>query len=244
MNPRATLGIGLGCGVLAAALSYGWLASKERAFEALSSPAPALVAAKFIGAGARLDKTLVTVRQIPRAYIQAGALRSAEEAEGQIALAPFAPGEQILANKLATRGMALALAVSPGKRAVTVSVDAASGVAGLLKPGDLVDVFVTLDEKEPRTFVHLQAAGVLAVGRNFSPQQAPEEHGRFGHEAATDTVTMEMSPYEAEQLTHLEQVGRIKLALRAPGDRERIALPPITGRRAGGGPEAEEVKRR
>lgn len=243
MTSRVALAAGIACGLLAAVLSYWWLSAKERAFEALSAPAPALVASRFIGAGARLDKTLVAVKQIPRAYIQAGALRAVDEADGQIALAPFAPGEQILANKLSTRGVALALAVAPGKRALTIAVDAASGVAGLLKPGDLVDVFVSQDDREPRTFVHVQAAPVLAVGRTFSAQPQEDERGRM-RESFASTVTLELTPFEAEQLTHLEQTGRVKLALRAPGDREKIALPLITGRKAAGTGAGEDVRRR
>lgn len=230
MNQRKLLGISIATGVAAATVAWIWLSAKERALADLSAPAPALVAEKYIASGARIDKSLVAVRMVPRAFIQPGALRAAEEAEGQMALAPMAPGEQILANKMTTGGVALALAVPPGKRAVTLAVDPAGGVAGLLKPGDLVDVFVTSDDGAgPRTIALIQGAPVLAVGRNFSAQPAKTEAQAFG-DVSDGTVTLAALPFEAEQLTHLEQTVRIKLVLRAPGDRERIPLPAITGR--------------
>jgi len=230
VNQRRLLGVSIACGVAAAALSWLWLAGKERELADLSAPAPALVAEKYIASGARIDKSLVSVRMVPRAFIQPGALRAAAEAEGQMALAPIAPGEQILANKMTTGGVALPLAVPPGKRAVTLAVDPACGVAGLLKPGDLVDVFVTSDDgASPRTIALMQNAPVLAVGRTFSAQPAKAEGAAFA-DASDGTVTLAALPFEAEQLTHLEQTGRIKLVLRAPGDRERIPLPAITGR--------------
>jgi pilus assembly protein CpaB len=185
----------------------------------------------------------VEVKQVPRAFIQPGALKSPEEAEGQVALAPISPGEQVMANKLTTTGVALALAVPPGKRAVTVAVDQSSGVSGLLKPGDLVDILVTVEEgAQPRTFVLMQVVPVLAVGHNFSSRPAGEEKEResvFG-KADEGTVTVAAMPYEAEQLAHLEQVGRLKLVLRAPGDREKIPLPAIIGRSAGKGSASGE----
>ncbi len=246
MSQRKLLGISAAAGVLAAALAWIWLAGKERALADLSAPAPALVADKYIASGARLDKSLVSVKMVPRAFIQPGALTSPAEADGQLALAPIAPGEQVLANKLTTGGVALALAVPPGKRAVTVAVDPAGGVAGLLKPGDLVDVFVTTDDGAgPRTIALMQDAPVLAVGKTFSAQPARAEAPGLA-DASDGTVTLAALPFEAEQLTHLEQTGRLKLVLRAPGDRERIPLPAITGHQvkpAGGG-EDEGVHKR
>ena len=138
MSAKRSLQLSVAAGLLAAALAYLWFARKERALDDLTTPAPALVASRHIPSGARLDETLVEVKRIPRAFIQPGALRSPDEAAGQLALAPIAQGEQILANKLTPRGVALALSVPPGKRAVTLAVDQAACVAGLLKPGDLV----------------------------------------------------------------------------------------------------------
>lgn len=249
MNPKQTLITAVALGVVAALFAGLWFHGKEKSLEGMSAPAPALVAVQYIASGARIDGTLVEVKQIPRAFIQPGALRSAEEAEGQVALAPIAPGEQILANKLTTTGVALALAVPPGKRAVTVAVDQAAGVAGLLKPGDLVDVLVTVEEgAQPKTYVLMQVAPVLAVGHTFSAKPATEEkEGVFGR-VDEGTVTLAALPYEAEQLAHLEQVGRLKLVLRAPGDRENIPVPSITGRSAGkgsaGAGEGEPVRRK
>lgn len=244
MNERKMLILSGAAGLLAAVLAWAWFSQKGRALDEMSAPAPALVASGHIASGARLDKTMVELKQIPRAFIQPGALKAVAESDGQVALAPFAPGEQILANKLTTTGIALALAVPPGKRAATLAVDPASSVAGLLKPGDLVDVIATVEESGvPRTFAIIQASVVLAVGKVFGSQAAPSEGGLSS--PSGDTVTLAVSPYEAEQVTHLELVGRIKLVLRSQGDRERIPLPQISGDR-GLHPSAgdEEIRKR
>jgi pilus assembly protein CpaB len=226
-------------------LAFGWFASKEAAYRDLAAPAPALVAARHIPSGTRLAPGMLEIREIPRAFIQPGALRSADEADGQIAVAPIAAGEQVLANKITRGGVALALAVPPGKRAVSVGVDAAGGVAGLLQPGDLVDVIASTDDGgSPRTWMLLQAAPVLAVGKAFAAGKERDGDGGF-LDAPADTVTVAATPLEAAHLAHLELAGRVKLVLRAPGDAEKIPLPPLSGRAprpAGGGDDP--VRRR
>ncbi len=231
MNPRQLLALSLIAGLGAALLAYGWFSRKEREFAARSLPVPVLVAKRNIPSGTRIDPALVEVHQVPQAFIQPSALSSPGEAIGQISIAPLAMGEQILANKLGRMGAALSLAVSPGKRAVTISVDASSGVAGLLKPGDLVDVVVTEGIEIPRTFMLMQAAAILAVGKSFSAQPAEERESVFG-QGGPGTVTLEASPYESERLAHLENTGSIKLILRSPTDGEKIPLPAISGRQA------------
>ena len=247
MNSRMTMIVSATAGVLAAIFAYAWFAARERALLEMSSPAPVLVASRYIACGARVDPSAVEMKSFPRAFIQPGALAAVKDADGQLALAPIAPGEQVLANKLTKSGVALSLAVPPGKRAVTVAVDAAAGVAGLLKPGDLVDVVVTTGEGgNPRTSVLMQAAPVLAVGKSFSaePSRKEEEGSLLG--AQVDTVTLAASPYEAQALAHFELAGRVKLLLRGPGDLQRIPLAPVTGRgvRAAPAGEDEEVRKR
>ena len=248
MNSRRSIVISAVAGLLTAVFAYVWFAAKERALNDAGAPAPVLVAAKHIPSGTRVDVTLVEVKNVPRGFIQPGALKAPDEASGLLALAPIAAGEQVLANKLASSGVTLALAVPPGKRAVTLSVDPAASVAGLLKPGDLVDVFVTVEEgQSPRTSALIQAATVLAMGRAFSPQPAANERNWFtARQENEGTVTLAASPYEAEQLAHLEFAGRIKLVLRPPGDKDHQPLPVLTGKTIRGAPASadDEIRKR
>ena len=246
MNSRRMLLVSGIAGALATVFAYAWFAAQERSFREMSSPSPVLVASGYIACGARVSAAAVEVKQVPRAFIQPGALSAPKDADGLLALAPIAPGEQILANKLTKGGVALALAVPPGKRAITVAVDAAAGVAGLLKPGDLVDVVVTTDDGgAPRTSLLMQAAPVLAVGRVFSAEPVRKEEGSI-LDTQADTVTLAASPYEAQQLAHFELAGRVKLLLRAPGDAQHIPLAPVSGRAVRPAPagEDEEVRKR
>jgi len=236
LDSRKTLMLAGIAGVLCAALAYMWFSGYERTLKEMSTPARALVASQYINSGMRLTASMVTVKQIPRAFIQPGALSSPEEAEGQFALAPIAPGEQILTNKLAQGGDSLALAVPLGKRAITVAVDTAGGVAGLVRPTDLVDVLVvTTDGGMSKSYVLIQAAPVLAVGRSFSAKRSERGDRPSVLDQAPDSVTLAASPAEAQMLGLVEATGKIKLLLRSPGDTLKVPLAPVSGKQSKGG---------
>lgn len=109
-------------------------------------------------------------------------------------------------------------------RAISVNVSGAASVSGLVRPNDHVDVLGTFSfpsrtvpgELELVTMTILQDVLVLATGRETGKSQAL---GDTRHAAAYTTVTLEVTPREAEMLVFCEQIkGRISLALRNPQD--------------------------
>ncbi|MFZ2089670.1 MAG: Flp pilus assembly protein CpaB, partial [Desulfobaccales bacterium] len=101
------------------------------------------------------------------------------------------------------------------KRAMTVKVDEASGVAGFLNPDNRVDVVVTVDKgdfnKDPISKVVLQNLRVLGTGQRIEktlgekPQVVP-------------TVTLEVTPTDGERLALAVREGMISLVLRNQQD--------------------------
>jgi Flp pilus assembly protein CpaB len=114
----------------------------------------------------------------------------------------------------------------PGKRAVAVRTSADTVAGGLIWPDMRVDILHTVKrgDKEPECRVILQNILVRAVDLAMSK---PEE--RQGVVPAT--VTLEVTPSEAMELTKVKDVGSITLALRAAGDdkMENIAQQPPLG---------------
>jgi pilus assembly protein CpaB len=118
----------------------------------------------------------------------------------------------------------LASDIKPRMRAISVNVSGAASVSGMVKPNDHIDVLGTFSfpsktvqgEMELVTLTMLQDVLVLATGREtaksrfLSDARAP---------ASYSTVTLEVTPREAEMLVFAEQIkGRISLALRNPDD--------------------------
>jgi len=191
--------------------------------------AQVLVAAKDISKGATIDYDMLAFKTMPLNFIQPGALTSKGSAVGKTALATLMAGEQILVTKLAAPGAGLTLAgkTPPGKRAVTISLEAASAVGGMIRPADHVDVLAVFTNP-PITLTLFQDVLVLAVGQEMVPTEEKKERARVGREPAPTarrTVTLALTPQEVQILTVAMEQGKIRLTLR-PRMEVGKALPP------------------
>ena len=110
----------------------------------------------------------------------------------------------------------LAAVLSPGKRAVSIGVDAISGIAGLVWPGDYVDLILTqtLDDPGVPTGHRMAAETVLSGLRIIATDQdlvrgeVPSSSGE-----ASRTVTIEATPDQAERISLASRLGRLSLSV-------------------------------
>jgi pilus assembly protein CpaB len=114
--------------------------------------------------------------------------------------------------------------IKPRMRAISINVSGSASVSGMVKPNDHVDVLGTFSfpsktaqgEMELVTMTILQDVLVLATGKETAKTQLLADSRNT---AAYNTVTLEVTPREAEMLVFSEQIkGRISLALRNPDD--------------------------
>lgn len=112
----------------------------------------------------------------------------------------------------------LAAVLTPGTRAVSIAVDAVTGVAGLIWPGDRVDVLLTqqmdaaaMPARRVMSRIILQEARVIAVDQQMV-QGATGDTGNPGRVART--VTLEVAPEQAETLAVAQRLGLLSLAIR------------------------------
>ncbi|MCK5850648.1 MAG: Flp pilus assembly protein CpaB [Kiritimatiellae bacterium] len=123
------------------------------------------------------------------------------------------------------RGKTLASIIQPGLRAVSISVGGASAVSSMVRPNDRIDILGTFSfpsrntpgEMETVTLTVLQDVTVLATGQTMANQQSTK--GRSRSNSGYSTVTLEVSPREAELLVFAQQLrGSLVLSLRNPSD--------------------------
>ncbi|MBR0652316.1 Flp pilus assembly protein CpaB [Roseomonas terrae] len=114
----------------------------------------------------------------------------------------------------------LAAVLRPGTRAISVGVDVVTGASGLIWPGDEVDLILTQDlqqqgsESPGRRVVGetiLSAVRVIAVDQQISHSGTDTAAGRV----VARTVTLEVTPEQAERVAVAMQLGRISLVVRA-----------------------------
>lgn len=112
----------------------------------------------------------------------------------------------------------LAAVLRPGSRAVTVAVDAVTGSAGLIWPGDHVDLILTqslLGDGLP-VGRRVAAETVLSDVRVIAIDQQLVQGGEATpREAQARTVTLELNAEEAERVSVAVRLGRLSLAVRS-----------------------------
>jgi pilus assembly protein CpaB len=184
-----------------------------------------VVAAANMNVGEVLTSQHIKLAQWPKSMIPAGSVREAKAAEGRIARASIVAGEPILDAKLAPAGQGglMPVLIPPGKRAVTIKVDEAAQKSGFVVPNSRVDVVVTMarkpgESKESR--IVLQDVSVLASDQTVEMKD--------NKPVTMTTVTMAISPEEAERLALAQNEGRVTLALRNMQDTARASTPGVT----------------
>lgn len=180
-----------------------------------------VVAVQDIPFGALVEMEDVTTAEWPADALPEGYSRSPSEVVGRGALLPIRANEPILSSKLALpeAGAGLSINIPEGLRALTVRVNDVVGVAGFVRPGHRVDVFVTADgqagDPQSTTKLLLQNVPVAATGVTIepNPQGEPEQ---------VSNATLHLTPDQAERLIMAAGNASIQLALRNPLDGDTV----------------------
>ncbi len=222
LPPWFWLVLALVFGTTATFMALGWLRGQSQKRTQVTIPtSPIVVAAKDIDPAMALDQDQVVVRHWPRENCPKGSFSRVEDVVGRVTSYSFGAGEPVLETKLAPKGVSpgLTALLTPEKRAMTVKVDEASGVAGFLSPENRVDVVVTIDKgefnKDPVSKVVLQNLRVLGTGQRIEKRPGDKPQ-------VVPTVTLEVSPEEGERLALAGREGHISLALRNSNNQDVI----------------------
>lgn len=212
-------------GLAAAFGVYQYLNNLKASYRSSGNFKQVVVPKQMIGPKTMVTEQMVKVKDIPVELIQPGTAMEPNEVVGKISRNELYPEEPILLSRLHKDNDlegGLALTIPEGQRALTVAVDDVSGVAGLLRPGDHVDVLVTFDheaEKTTLTSLIMQNITILAVGQSLDSAQKGDK------KVNTQTVTMSVKPDQAPPLTLASENGTIRLMLRSPKDQGTVSLP-------------------
>lgn len=125
------------------------------------------------------------------------------------------------------KGGFMAAALEPGMRAVSIEVDADTSVAGFVTPGDYVDVLVNYALKVrsnnpqalQREAVKAISETILSSIRVLAVDQSSDTID--GTKVSVGkTITLEVTPQQAEKLLTADSMGKIQLALRKMGEKD------------------------
>ena len=177
-----------------------------------------VVAAHDLPAGTRLGPEHLASRSFPVALAPSDSIDAAHHArlDGMVLRSPLRAGDLVLsAHGRNIEQTAFSSQLGEGRRAVSMPVDAINSVSGLLRPGDLIDLYVSFDYQRRRiTAPLLQGVLVLATGT----QTLSQAEGQGSMTQGFATVTLDASPEDAVKLVAARQGGTITAVLRHPGD--------------------------
>lgn len=216
LRPLVMILMSLGMGLVAMTVAAQWL--RERSVQQTRA---VLVALHDLGAGTRLERSMLEVVQWPREAAEslAPALARPEDAEGRVITGPLLRGEPLLQARLAAQGETggLSALLQEGRRAVTVKVNEIVGVAGFALPGNFVDVMVhtTDPQNQPISRIVLERIRVMAVAQDAGAQDNKPR--------VVNAVTLEVTPEQAERMDLARSVGTLSLVLRSQGDTAPVA---------------------
>jgi pilus assembly protein CpaB len=229
------LGAAIIIGLFAVILANSYFSGVETQQERVAAEqrlARIVVASQPLQFGQPLTAQNLRLQNFPQASVPQGAFRTIEEAMrgGRVALRPIVPGEPVLRDKVSgTDGRAvLAANLAEGMRAVSIPVNATTGVSGFVRPGDTVDVLLTrgLGDNDYMTDVILERVKVLAIDQVANEQETDPKVGK--------TAVLEVDQYGAQKLALADQLGTLSLALRNVQNQLPGPATTVTARDLGG----------
>lgn len=208
-----------------------WFSARPAPTEQAATPAASqppvklLVAAHPLRAGSLLKPDDITAADTPADKLPPEGIRDTSQQRtqlwGAMVRRSLGVGDPLLAAEVMRPGDHgfLAAVLGSNLRAVTIGVDIVSGGAGLIWPGDRVDLILTQTMDAPalpsgRRLVAttvLENIRVIAVDQRLVEGASPDA----SEPKAARTVTLEVTPQQAERVSVAQRLGQLSLVVRS-----------------------------
>lgn len=230
MDRRALL-IALGVSLLGVILLTLYLKRFEREASG-GDKVKLLIAVKPMERGKPIADDQLSTHEVPQAYLEPRAVRETERQKilGLRLGTTLQAGQTLMWTDLVTANEErrdLSTLILPGHRGVSVRTRREDSSAAMVKPGDYVDVIVTMQEKDSETrsaLVILQKVLVLASNYDTSPETA--DLVAKERKLQESILTLSLTVQEAQVLAIAAEKGSVSVALRNPDDNAIAASPP------------------
>ncbi len=218
---RLAILVAVSFGLIAAYGIYNFLRQQRQALEAFRQTMQnVVVAATEIPAGTTIAVDMVKTIPYLKTSLPPGSFSSPQEVSGKVLQTTAVAGEPLLESRLGEKA-GLTVLLTPGQRAMAVKVDEIIGVSGFIAPNDRVDVIANItplngDAQDGQiSKIVLQNKRVLSVAQTV-------EGKKDGKPEIASSITLELTPQEAEKLSLVAQEGRVLLALRSSQDADIV----------------------
>ncbi|MBP2653678.1 MAG: Flp pilus assembly protein CpaB [Firmicutes bacterium] len=217
LSSKGLMGIATVLSLVVAGLVYNYLNDVQQTAKVEGG---VVVAKADIAPNTRITAEMVELVKVDSNSLQAGAKTDIASVVGVYAKQPIGAQAQITDQMISgdPRNAGFAGIIPQDKRAISIPVDDVTGVAGLLKPGDYVDIIVTVDQESgPLATMSMQNVLVLATNKNVEQAsgQGEDKGAAVKNAEKLSTVTVALTPNDATSLALAQVKGSsVRLALR------------------------------
>lgn len=225
--------------VVAAVLLYNYLNALDEKANVEVIKTGVLTASVNILPNTPITDEMVDIIQLPVEAAHPEAVVNEAAAIGKFSKYEITAGEQVLYTKLISPeggggDGTLAYEIKPGMRAISIGVGNLSGLVGMIKPQNTVDIIAQFQKTENQsdgedkiidyTTMLAENIKVLAVDDVIS-QEGKKVNTETG--TAYTSITLQVTVYQAMELNMSEYKGQLRLILRSPLDEDIVGPPSI-----------------
>ena len=208
------------------ALLYNYITNIETPPPQEIKTVAVITAINTIPENTRITQEMLQVTNIPEDAVHPDAVKDTVEIVGFITKSEIITGEQVLKSRVAfdQEDTDLSYLIPENMRAFTILIGEASGVAGYIAPGDKVDILATYAEEiiNPTPITITQFQNIEVIRKGINPQNNADAINANG--GLTTSITLLVTPQQAEVLFFASQYGALNLTLRNPLDGEKVDL--------------------
>ena len=224
-----TMVVGGVAAVLAAVVLLVYIAQYRDSVRQEQKPVAVMVANGIIPKGTSGDvigsQQLYSIQKIPANHVHDGAITDPNSLKGRVTVDELFTGTQLTESDF-TEKAGIGISLTENQRAISISLDAASGMIGFVHTGDRVDVIggFNIDnglDGKTHPVVETLMTNILVL-------DAPEEAGKSGIGSSSDTsnVVLQVTDLQAVEIAFATENGRLWLIMRPQtGATESATLP-------------------
>jgi pilus assembly protein CpaB len=138
---------------------------------------------------------------------------------GSVARQNISAGDPMVQGRVVAPGERgfLAAVLKPGYRAVSIEVNATSGIGGFVFPGDRVDLILshTIQDSELENRSERRASETFLTNVRILAVDQISNHTSESEPNIADTATLELTPKQAEIIATVRGMGQLSLSLRS-----------------------------
>ena len=229
MSPRRTviLIVAVVVAAVAAFATYAWLDGVQERANKDAKLVRVFKVTKDIEKGTAGEQALeaeaIKGDEAPQEFRPATALTDINAIRGRVALTKLAAGQIVVDGMFVDPRVAQVTAaqrIPAGQVAVTISVDQVAGVAGLLVPGDKVNI-MTSNPAGGQQLLY-QNVNILFIGNTAAPQAGETQEVAA---ATSNLITFAVPPAAAQKIVQASKGAGIYLTL-VPPDNQPVRVPP------------------